>query len=262
MIGLLSAFTVLVGVKAGKINLPVSRTKSVLAFGKRVILQFAGLASIWILLLVITAMLKISPIEKTDPMSDSERRYVAYHEAGHAIVVLKLFGSGVIKSINANTSIYNDCDEGSNGCVRWKRGDFLDSKFAFEKMAVDMAGLVASEHFSGIQQEATGAGEDIEIAEETAHNYLNKRPSLRGDRPSMAMDPKADKEIYLAADKKMKEFLKSKVHRLIIKGSRTSIQILIRHKRELDLLATHLIDDPYMTGEEVVALVGDMRKKK
>lgn len=100
-------------------------------------------------------------------ISPEEKRVIAYHEAGHAVVAMFIPASDPIHKI---TIIPRGLSLGSTHQLPTDDKHNLSKTYLESRLAVLMAGRIAEEMFVG--QSTTGAGNDIELATELARRMV------------------------------------------------------------------------------------------
>ena len=196
-------------------------------------------------------------------LTDRERRLVAYHEAGHAIVNLFCEHGDPLHKI---TIIPRGQALGSNYFIP-EEDVYTHSKLELlDSMAMGMGGRAAEEIVFG--DVTTGAAGDITQASHVArlmacvfgmveglgpikYGDFREHVHVRYDAPSQdTMGPETAREIDLA------------VRKLVNDAHARAIAVLTRERARLDKLAQELLDKETLSAAEVYALLDIPPRKK
>lgn len=189
---------------------------------------------------------------RTLVMTEEEKRNTAYHEAGHALIGLKLEG---LHPIHKATIIPRGR---ALGMVQYlPERDEISQSFKQMKagLAMAMGGRVAEEVFFGADNVTSGAQGDIQMATRTARamvrewgfsdelgkvNYLagmNENPYVNSVSPEAAR--KIDEE----------------VRRLVEEGYDTARKIITENRDDLERIAQALLEYETLSGAELKDLL-------
>jgi cell division protease FtsH len=207
----------------------------------------------------------IAGLEKKRVMSDKERKIVAYHESGHAIVATVLPGLDPVHKISIVQRGF-----GALGYTMqlpledrylMTRGDLLS------QLAVLLGGRTAEEIALG--EISTGASNDLQRATDIARamvtefgmsdeigaiNYDgNKRPKF------LDMPFPQDKGIY--ADDTARK-IDAEIKRIMTDAHDTARRVLSGHREQLEAVTRRLLDIEVMEGEELRTILGAMPPPK
>mgnify|MGYP003335229857 CR=1 FL=1 len=190
--------------------------------------------------------------KKSRRLSQQERRVVAYHEAGHALVSIYMPGSvpihkatiiprgralGMVQSLPERDKISMHYDE------------------MLANLAMAMGGRVAEEMIFGDAKVSSGASGDIQMATQLARSMVTEygfsnvlgRMAYATPNADMFHTPKIAERTQQAVDEEIK--------RLVEEGYETAKRILTEKKKELDILAEGLIMYETLSGEEIKDLL-------
>ncbi len=191
---------------------------------------------------------------KSTVLSDHEKRVVAYHEIGHAIVAARQKGSAPVTKITIvpRTS-------GALGYTMQVEDDekFLTTKQeVLDKLAVYCGGRAAEELIFG--EMTTGAANDIEQATKLARNMVT-RFGMSDEFGMMALG--TVQNAYLSQDTSLTcapgtaERVDEVVQKLLSEARERAMQSLKENKFKLHELAHYLYKKETITGEEFMALL-------
>jgi len=201
----------------------------------------------------------IAGLEKKRAMSDKERRIVAYHEAGHAIVASVLPNLDPVHKISIIGRGF--------GALGYTMQLPLEERYLMSRsdlksqLAVLLGGRSAEEiAFSEI---STGAANDLQRATDIARamvteygmsdtlgavNYDGHRGSKFLDTPFMSDRGPHSENTAQVIDAEVKQ---------IINGAHNEARRVLRERRDkLDELARRLLDKEVVEGDELRALLG------
>jgi len=187
-------------------------------------------------------------------LTDKEKRIVAYHEIGHALVAAKQTDSAPVQKITIvpRTS-------GALGYTMQVDEDnhYLMSKEEIEnKIATYTGGRAAEELIFG--SVTTGASNDIEQATRLARAMIS-RFGMCEDFDMVAMETVTNQ--YLGGDTSLvcspetQTKIDAKVTELVKAQHKKALQILSENREKLDELAGHLYENETITGDEFMKIL-------
>lgn len=192
--------------------------------------------------------------KKNAVLSDQEKRVVAYHETGHALVAAMQSHSAPVQKI----TIIPRTSGALGYTMQVEQGDkyLLTKKEIEDKIAVYTGGRAAEEVVFG--EITTGASNDIEQATKLARAMITQygmsdefdmaametvnNQYLGGDT-SLACSPETQKEI----DRKVVAIVKEQHAK--------AVEILKQNRKKLDELAAYLYEKETITGEEFMEIL-------
>ncbi len=191
-------------------------------------------------------------------MSAEERRTVAYHEGGHALVALLVPNADPVHRVtitprgrSLGVTQFRPSDDRCN-----YRRDYL-----LDRLAVGLGGRAAEEIACG--EISSGAQNDLQdvtrlaramvtqlgMAEELGPEYFGgASDSVLGGRGYNPWEPKEYSE-------RTAERIDAAVHRLIEEAHERAGTLLRRHRSTLEAIAEALLREETLEGEELLALV-------
>ena len=194
--------------------------------------------------------------KKNAILSDSEKKTVAYHEVGHALVAALQSHSAPVQKI----TIIPRTSGALGYTMQVDEGDkYLLSKEELEnKIATLTAGRAAEEIVFG--QITTGASNDIEQATKLARAMIT-RYGMSDEFDMVAMETVNNQ--YLGGDTSLscssdtQKDIDAKVVELVKKEHEKAKQILTENRDKLDRIAEFLYEKETITGDEFMELLDD-----
>ncbi len=187
-------------------------------------------------------------------LTEDERRLTAYHEAGHAIVGLKIPGSDPLHKVSI-------IPRGrALGLTHWlpeeDRHNYT-KEFLEGKLAAAFGGRVAEEVVFGPEKVTTGAANDIEQATSIARRMVTQFGM--SDKIGVIAVGDREQEIFLGREiqqrreisERMSENVDSEVKRLIDDAYALARRIIEQNRSMLDLLATTLLERETLDREDL-----------
>ena len=193
---------------------------------------------------------------KSQVLSDKEKKIVAYHEIGHALVAAKQTASAPVTKITIipRTS-------GALGYTMQVDDDehFLTTREeAVNKLATLCGGRAAEEII--FDQATTGASNDIEQATKLARNMVT-RFGMSSQFGMVALgtvnNPYLSSDSSLTCSEGTAEKVDEEVVELVGQAHAKATQILRENILKLHELATYLLKKETITGDEFMAILND-----
>ena len=192
--------------------------------------------------------------KKNAILTDKEKRIVAYHEVGHALVAAKQTNSAPVQKITivprtSGTLGYTmQVEEGNH---------YLMTKDELENKIATLTGGRAAEEivFSCV---TTGASNDIEQATKLARSMIT-RYGMSKDFDMVAMETQTNQ--YLGGDTSLtcsaetQAMIDQKVVELVRKQHEKAAQILLENREKLDEISQYLYQKETITGEEFMQIL-------
>lgn len=192
--------------------------------------------------------------KKNAILTDQEKKIVAYHEIGHALVAAKQTNSAPVQKItiiprtSGALGYTLQVDEGNH---------YLMNKEELENKIATLTGGRAAEEvvFGSV---TTGASNDIEQATKLARAMIT-RYGMSDEFDMVAMETVQNQ--YLGGDTSLscsaetQAKIDEKVVDLVKKQHEKAVQILTENRAKLDELAEHLYEKETITGEEFMSIL-------
>ena len=192
--------------------------------------------------------------KKNAIMTDHEKRIVAYHEIGHALVAAKQTNSAPVQKI----TIVPRTSGALGYTMQVEEGNhYLMSKVEIEnKIATFTGGRAAEEVAFG--SVTTGASNDIEQATKLARGMIT-RYGMSDDFDMVAMETVTNQylggDTSLACSAQTQAEIDRQVVELVKKQHEKALEILRANRDKLDELAQFLYEKETITGEEFMAIL-------
>ena len=193
--------------------------------------------------------------KKNAILTDKEKRIVAYHEIGHALVAAKQTNSAPVQKITIVPR-----PSGALGYtmqVEEEGNHYLMSKEEMENKIATLTGGRAAEEIA-FGSVTTGASNDIEQATKLAKGMIT-RYGMSKDFDMVAMETVTNQ--YLGGDASLTCSLETQtaidreVVELVKKQHEKAGQILLENRAKLDELSQYLYEKETITGEEFMKIL-------
>ena len=203
----------------------------------------------------------MGPAKVTRKYTEHEKRVVAYHEAGHAVVGLKLDGADDVQKI----TIIPRGQAGGYNLMLPKEEKFLATKNELlDRISGYLGGRVAEEFM--FKEVTTGASNDFEHATKIARAMVTEY-GMSELGPIQLEEPSSS--IFLGRDyNKAQNFsseiayrIDEEIRKIIDKQYKVSEKIIKDNKELLDLIANALLEQETLTKEEIDEIVANYNKK-
>ncbi len=192
--------------------------------------------------------------KKNAILTDAEKRIVAYHEVGHAIVAARQSGSAPVQKI----TIVPRTSGALGYTMQVEEGNhYLMSREELEnKIATYTGGRAAEELVFG--SVTTGASNDIEQATKLARAMIT-RYGMSDDFDMVALETVTNQylggDASLACSAKTQADVDAKVVELVKRQHRKALDILEANRAKLDEIASWLYEKETITGDEFMAIL-------
>ena len=196
------------------------------------------------------------PAKSSKGMNQQERKTVAYHEAGHAIVGLKLEHSDKVQKI----TIIPRGRTGGHVLMTPEDDRFLLSKAELEARIIGYLGGRSSEEFF-FKDVTTGASNDIEVATRIARLMVTEYGMSSLGPIQYERDTGS---VFLGRDyaSTQKNFstqiayeIDTEVRKIIDDAHKKALQIIKDNKEDVILIAETLLENETITAEEISYLL-------
>ena len=205
------------------------------------------------------------PAKSSKGLNADERKRIAYHEAGHAIIGLKLEHSDKVQKI----TIIPRGRTGGHVLMTPEDDRFLLSKAELEARIIGYLGGRSSEEVF-FEDVTTGASNDIEVATRIARSMVTEYGMSSLGPIQYERDTGS---VFLGRDytSTQKNFstqiafeIDQEVRKLIDNAHKKAKEIIVANKKEVILIAETLLDKETITAEEIEILLkeGTLEKKE
>ena len=204
----------------------------------------------------------MGPAKKTRQYTEKEKKVVAYHEAGHAVVGIKLDGADDVQKI----TIIPRGRAGGYNLMLPKEEKFLATEDELlDRISGYLGGRVAEEFM--FKEITTGASNDFEQATKIARAMVTEY-GMSELGPIQLEEPSSS--VFLGRDyNKAQNFsseiafrIDEEIRKIIDKQYKIAEKIIKDNKDLLDLIANALLDQETLTKEEIEFLVKNKRLPK
>ncbi len=193
--------------------------------------------------------------KKNAILTDKEKRIVAYHEIGHALVAAKQTNSAPVQKITIVPRTSGAL--GYTMQVEEEGNHYLMTKEEMENKIATLTGGRAAEEivFGSV---TTGASNDIEQATKLARGMIT-RYGMSKDFDMVAMETVTNQ--YLGGDSSLtcsmetQTSIDKEVVELVKRQHEKAGQILLENRTKLDELAQYLYEKETITGEEFMKIL-------
>ena len=192
--------------------------------------------------------------KKNAVLSDQEKKVVAYHEIGHALVAAMQTHSAPVQKI----TIIPRTSGALGYTMQVETGDkYLMTRQEIEnKIATFTGGRAAEEVVFG--EITTGASNDIEQATKLARAMIT-RYGMSGDFDMVALETVTNQylggDASLACSADTQKVIDDKVVALVKTQHEKAKKILTENRSKLDVLAQYLYEKETITGEEFMTIL-------
>src|SRR5438309_2648557 len=189
---------------------------------------------------------------------DEERRLIAYHEAGHALVSLSVPGSDPLHKV---TIIPRGRALGITAYLAEEELHKYTKQSILSRLAMAYGGRVAEELVFGPEKVTTGAAQDIQHATDVARRMVTQYGMSDTIGPIAIGDREA--EIFLGREvvqrreisERTAELVDTEVKRILGDAYERAKAVLLERRAALDRLAAALLERETLDREEVEMVV-------
>ena len=194
--------------------------------------------------------------KKNAIMTDEEKKIVAYHEIGHALVAAKQTNSAPVQKI----TIVPRTSGALGYTMQVEEGNhYLMSKAEMENKIATLTGGRAAEEVV-FHSVTTGASNDIEQATKLARAMIT-RYGMSDDFDMVALETVTNQylggDASLACSAETQTKIDQRVVELVKKQHEKAVNILTENRAKLDELARHLYEKEPITGEEFMHILNE-----
>jgi cell division protease FtsH len=194
-------------------------------------------------------------------LTEDERKLTAYHEAGHAIVAIKIPGSDPIHKV---TIVPRGRALGLTASLPEVDRHNYTKDWLIGSLAMFFGGRVAEEIIFGADKVTTGAGNDIERATGLARRMVTQFGMSELIGPLAVGDK--EQEIFLGREfaqrreisERTAQMVDDEVKRLVDEAYARATQILNANRELLDRIAQALLDRETIDREDLDRLVKNL----
>ena len=201
------------------------------------------------------------PAKKTRTISPEELTMVAYHEAGHAVVGLKVPGGNKVQKI----TIIPRGNAGGYNLMLPEKEKYNKTKLELESMIKSyMGGRAAEEIVYGKENISTGAADDIQRATSIARRMVTEW-GMSSLGPIQYEEPEGS--VFLGRDYTKSKFtsdalsneIDTEVRKIITSAQKEAKKIIEDNKKLLELIKTLLLKKETIVAEEIEYIEKNMK---
>jgi cell division protease FtsH len=192
------------------------------------------------------------PKKRGRVLTDEEEQRAAYHEGGHAVVAA---ASGRLEDVHRVSILARGKAVASAG-IRSSDAVLLTRGQLFSQLVTMMGGIAAEELVFG--EPSTGAEEDLEKATNVARDMVGRFGM--GSKRRRLLSHEIDE--FLGGDATLSEIshethqeMESEIDRLLAAAEQEATRLLVANREILEKLATRLVTEETLEGEEVEAVL-------
>jgi cell division protease FtsH len=206
----------------------------------------------------------LAGLEKKRVMSDKERRIVAYHESGHAIVASVLPGLDPVHKISIVQRGFGAL--GYTMQLPLEDRYLLTREDLLSQLSVLLAGRSAEEIAFG--RISTGAQNDLQRATDIARAMVTEfgmsellgAVNYTGNQRPAFIDPGFQSERGNYSDETALK-IDAEVKRILTDAHNTARQVLREHRETLDVLSARLLEKEVIEADELKEIMGPLPPK-
>ena len=195
---------------------------------------------------------------KSMVLSENERRLTAYHEAGHAVIALRLPGLDPLHKV---TIIPRGRALGITASLPEEDRHSYPRDYLFARLVMLFGGRVAEEMIFGPEKVTTGAGNDIERATQMARRMVSNFGMSEAVGPMAIGD--SEQEVFLGRDigqrrqvsEQTAQLVDSETKRFLDEAYEQARSILQDNTELLESLAAALLERETLDREEIALIV-------
>ena len=191
-------------------------------------------------------------------LTDSERETTAYHEAGHALVSLRVVDSDPVHKV---TIVPRGQALGMMASLPEEDRHGYTKQWLLSRLAITFGGRVAEELTFGPDAVTTGAGDDIQKATTLARRMVTEFGM--SDRVGVMAVGERDQQIFLGREfahkreisERTSEMVDDEVKRMLDEAFAEATTILTENRDLLELIAQTLLERETLGGEDLQILL-------
>jgi len=196
---------------------------------------------------------------RTMALTEEEKKLTAYHEAGHALLAIKMVGSD---PIHKATIIPRGRALGMVMRLPEKDQISLTRQKCYADLAVAMGGRVAEEEIFGYEKVTSGASSDIKMATNLAKAMATQfgmsdklGPLLYGDNPEEIFLGRSMGQPVAHLSDDTQSLVDSEIKRFVEEGYDTAQRVIRENIDDLHHIAQALLEYETLSGDEIKGLM-------
>jgi cell division protease FtsH len=192
---------------------------------------------------------------RTLSLTEEDKKLTAYHEAGHALLAIKMDASD---PIHKATIIPRGRALGMVMRLPERDQVSLTRRKAYADLAVAMGGRVAEEEIFGYDKVTSGASADIKMATGLARAMATEwgmsdklGPLLYGDNQDEVFLGRSMMQRQVHMSDETQQIVDAEVKRFVDEGYQTAQKVIRENIDELHAIAQALLEYETLTGDEI-----------
>ena len=190
-------------------------------------------------------------------MKDDERRLTAFHEAGHAVCAMMVYGNDPLHKV---TIVPRGRALGIAFTLPEDDRVSVTREQLEAKLVMAYGGRAAEEIVFGRNRVTTGAASDIQQATSRARRYVTQWGLSDTIGPILVGD--VEQELFLGRDiqtrrevsEQTAQLVDSEVKRVAFEAHARAVAVLTEHRALLDIVATQLLERETLTRDDILLL--------
>lgn len=190
-------------------------------------------------------------------MKDDERRLTAFHEAGHAVCAMMVYGNDPLHKV---TIVPRGRALGIAFTLPEDDRVSVTREQLEAKLVMAYGGRAAEEIVFGRNRVTTGAASDIQQATSIARRYVTQWGLSDTIGPILVGD--VEQELFLGRDiqtrrevsEQTAQLVDSEVKRVAFEAHARAVTVLTEHRALLDIVATQLLERETLTRDDILLL--------
>ena len=190
-------------------------------------------------------------------MKDDERRLTAFHEAGHAVCAMMVYGNDPLHKV---TIVPRGRALGIAFTLPEDDRVSVTREQLEAKLVMAYGGRAAEEIVFGHNRVTTGAASDIQQATSIARRYVTQWGLSDTIGPILVGD--VEQELFLGRDiqsrrevsEQTAQLVDSEVKRVAFEAHARAVAVLTEHRSLLDIVATQLLERETLTRDDILLL--------
>ena len=190
-------------------------------------------------------------------MKDDERRLTAFHEAGHAVCAMMVYGNDPLHKV---TIVPRGRALGIAFTLPEDDRVSVTREQLEARLVMAYGGRAAEEIVFGHNRVTTGAASDIQQATSIARRYVTQWGLSDTIGPILVGD--VEQELFLGRDiqsrrevsEQTAQLVDSEVKRVAFEAHARAVAVLTEHRALLDIVATQLLERETLTRDDILLL--------
>ena len=196
---------------------------------------------------------------KSKKMNDEEKKQVAYHEAGHAVVQYLLPECDPVQKISIVSRHIPSVGTAMGYVQSYSEEDSYITTAAelHSELASLMAGRCSEKLYCGI--ESAGASDDLRKASKIAYSMVDKFAfeSVNGQQLSWRVYVQPESAGLPTASQKRLEFIDNQVDAILDKAYDTAYRIVSSHRKDVERIVAVLLEEETIDADRIKEIMNE-----